>query len=118
VRSLHATFALAAYAAAATLIFAGVIAQVRPSRRLIQLTLITRRVLLTATGGAVGVGLLLLAAGQRPKESLHFLYAAVALAAVPIAARFAAREPRRGGLYHAAAGLVLLGVLYRLTTTG
>jgi hypothetical protein len=118
VRSLHATFALAAYAASAALLLVGVIAQLRPQRVPIQLTLLARRILIAAASGAVVLGLLLLATGSRPKEGLHFLYAALALGVVPVTARLAAREPRRGGLYHALAGLLLLGVLYRLTTTG
>jgi len=115
---LHATFALAAYAAAAALLLSGLFAHFRPLRLPIQLTLIARRFGIPVIAGAAVLGLLLLGTGARPREWLHFLYAAVALAAVPVAARLAALEPRRGGLYHAAAGLLLLGILYRLTTTG
>jgi hypothetical protein len=75
--------------------------------------------LIGSTAVAALAGLVLLALGHRPSEALHFLYAAVALAAVPIA-RYATRD--RGVIqmarFVALAGLVVLVSIVRLFMTG
>jgi uncharacterized MAPEG superfamily protein len=64
-------------------------------------------------------GAVLFASGMRPTDGLHLLYAAVALATVPLARSFTGRS---GGLGTAAlllAAFVVLGaLLFRLITTG
>ena len=64
-------------------------------------------------------GAVLLASGHTPADGLHLLYAAVALAMVPLARSFTGRS---GGLGTAAlllAAFVILGaLLYRLIATG
>ena len=64
-------------------------------------------------------GALLLITGSKPSESLHFLYAAIALAAIPLARSFVGRAGlRRAGPPLLAAVVVLGAVIYRLFTTG
>jgi hypothetical protein len=69
-------------------------------------------------GLALLTGLLSLAGGRGPADPLHFLYAVVALAALPVGRAWQglARGPRPWPL--AIAGIVLLGVLVRLAQTG
>jgi hypothetical protein len=66
----------------------------------------------------VVVGLALLVTGARPADPLHFLYAVLALAALP-AARFwggLRRSPRAGMILLGA--IVLVGLVVRLYQTG
>ena len=64
-------------------------------------------------------GLLLLALGSTPGDGLHFLYAAVAIALLPLARSFLGRSAaRRTSALLAVAFAVLGAVLYRLFTTG
>jgi hypothetical protein len=100
------------------LLLSAIVAEVTRRRGAIHLTLLLRRVAIIAVTAAAVVGLALLASGQRPRAGLHLLYGLLAVAVVPVAAELARRTPRRGGLYHAAAGLLLLGIAFRLTTTG
>lgn len=68
--------------------------------------------------GSAG-GLILLATGARPADGLHLLYAAIALAMVPLARSFTRRPGGRGAAALLLAAFVALGaVLYRLFTTG
>lgn len=68
--------------------------------------------------GSAG-GLILLATGARPADGLHLLYAAIALAVVPLARSFTRRPGGRGAAALLLAAFVALGaVLYRLFTTG
>jgi hypothetical protein len=67
---------------------------------------------------AAASGVLLLLAGFRPGEGLHLLYAAIALAVIPLARSFLGQTSARGAV---ALLLVAFGVLgamtYRLFTT-
>ena len=64
-------------------------------------------------------GTVLLVMGARPAESLHLLYAAVAVAIIPLARSFVGRtNERREGLVLLAGFVVLAAVVYRLFTTG
>ena len=64
-------------------------------------------------------GLVVLATGARPTDGLHLLYAAIALAVVPLARSFSGRGGGRGTAALLLAAFVVLGaVLYRLVTTG
>lgn len=64
-------------------------------------------------------GALLLISGSSPSDSLHLLYAGVAVAVIPLARSFLGRASRRrAGLLFLAAFVVLGAVVYRLFTTG
>jgi hypothetical protein len=73
--------------------------------------------LLVAVTAAGGLGLLV--GGARPRELLHFVYAMVALGALPISTSVSAHsEPRRRGIATAVAALVTLAAIARLFATG
>ena len=64
-------------------------------------------------------GLVLVLAGGRPADGLHFLYAATAIGIIPLTRSFAGRASRRSAsAAMLAAFLVLAVLLYRLFTTG
>ena len=64
-------------------------------------------------------GVPLLLTGARPSEGLHFLYAVVALAVIPLARSFLGRTSARSAAALLLVALVVLGaVTYRLFTTG
>jgi len=75
---------------------------------------------LTSVLLTVLVGLALLITGQRPKEWLHLLYAALAFGLIPFAdnAGQSLRTDRSKGLYRFAGGVVCLLILTRLFVTG
>ncbi|MGH2465596.1 MAG: hypothetical protein ACRDGI_09050 [Candidatus Limnocylindrales bacterium] len=87
---------------------------------------VDRLILLSALGLALTslVGAVLLASGHRPNDSLHLLYAPLALIALPVgyglAHRRPARAPARTGrtAWLLVATLVLLGLELRLFMTG
>jgi hypothetical protein len=73
--------------------------------------------LLVAVTAAGGLGLLV--GGARPHELLHFVYAVVALAALPISTSVSARwEPRLRAMATVIGALVGLAVIVRLFGTG
>lgn len=74
---------------------------------------------LAAALAAAVIGVLLLVTGSRPADPLHFLYAAVALGALPTA-RYLARTgtERRRAAIMAIGCLVMAGVVVRLFMTG
>jgi len=77
------------------------------------------QILLIALVVTVAGGLGLLAGGGRPREILHFVYAIVALGAVPVAAALARRAgPRQRGIASLVGALVALAVVARLFQTG
>lgn len=64
-------------------------------------------------------GAVLLASGMRPTDGLHLLYAAAALAMVPLARSFTGRSGQRATAALLLAAFVVLGALmYRLIATG
>jgi hypothetical protein len=75
--------------------------------------------LVGSTSAALLAGLVLLLLGHRPSEALHFLYAAVALAALPIA-RYAMRNQSASQMARVAAlgGVIVLVSVLRLFMTG
>jgi Na+-transporting NADH:ubiquinone oxidoreductase subunit NqrB len=75
---------------------------------------------LTSVLLTVLVGLALLITGQRPKEWLHLLYAALAFGLIPFAdnAGQSLRTDRGKGLYRFAGGILCLLILTRLFVTG
>jgi hypothetical protein len=71
--------------------------------------------LLITSAGGLG----LLAGGAGPREPLHFLYALIALGALPVAHSFSKQaSPRRRALISLVAALVVLVLLARLFQTG
>lgn len=67
----------------------------------------------------VAGGLGLLAGGARPRELLHFVYAVVAVGAVPVAGSLSRQgDPRRRGIATLVGALVALVVILRLFGTG
>jgi hypothetical protein len=117
-RVLHQSLASVTAAAAFALLVAATVAQLHRSPASISLVLLVRRVAIVAAAMAALTGVVLLVNGRRPREALHLLYGFLAIAAVPLAASLAARNPRRGGLYHLLAGVLLLGLCFRLAGTG
>lgn len=80
---------------------------------------VVRRLVVGAVAVQAGIGAFLYLSGDRPAETLHLLYGAVAVAALPLAAGFASEAPpkaRAGSL--ALAGVVMIGVLVRSLGTG
>lgn len=75
---------------------------------------------LISAGITILAGLALLISGERPKEWLHLLYAALAFGLIPFADNASISIPnnRTRGLYRAVGGLVCLTVLTRLFVTG
>lgn len=64
-------------------------------------------------------GLVRLAAGARPADGLHLLYASVAIASIPLARSFLGRAGGRGPAALLLVAFIVLGaLLYRLFTTG
>ena len=73
--------------------------------------------LLLGLTSAAGLGLLV--GGARPRELLHFVYAVVAIGAMPIAATLTGSwEPRRRAIATLAAALIALVLVLRLFATG
>ena len=70
------------------------------------------------------VGILLLIAGSRPPDPLHYVYGPAALIALPVAIWIGARSASadtfrlRRDLWTAGGGIVLLGIVLRLYATG
>lgn len=64
-------------------------------------------------------GLVMLAGGARPTDGLHLLYAAIAVALIPLARSFMSRSGGRGPAALLLVAFIVLGaLLYRLFTTG
>gem|GEM_PF-2229835 len=118
VNVLHSSLALVTAAAAIALVASGAWAAYRRTSYSIHLVLVIRRVTIIAVVLAAAVGALLFVTGHRPQAGLHLMYGVLALVTVPVAASMAARNPRRGGIYHLFAGVLLLGFWFRLSTTG
>ena len=75
---------------------------------------LTLALVVTAAGG-----LGLLAGGARPREVLHFVYAVIAIGAIPVAGSLASRaDPRRRAIATFVGALVALIVILRLFGTG
>ena len=68
----------------------------------------------------IAAGIALIITGERPKEWLHLLYAALAFGLIPFAdnASTSLRSNRMKGLYRFAGGLVCLLIITRLFVTG
>ena len=75
--------------------------------------------LLVLIGVTIAGGLGLLVGGSRPRETLHFVYAILAFAALPVAATLArGASPRTRGVVSLIGALVALVVVARLFGTG
>lgn len=68
---------------------------------------------------AAASGLILLVVGEAPADGLHLLYAAVAIAIVPLARSFLGQASTRSAAGFLAVAFAVLGALvWRLFTTG
>ena len=73
-------------------------------------------VVLFIVAAIAGLGLMI--SGAQPKEGLHLVYAAIAVAVLPLGRSFVSATDRRSGMAALAAFVVLGFVLYRLFATG
>jgi hypothetical protein len=73
-------------------------------------------VVLLIVSSIAGLGVLI--SGAQPKESLHLVYAAIAIAPLPLARSFIPDTDCRAGIAALAAFAVLAFVLYRIFATG
>ncbi len=64
------------------------------------------------------VGLLIFVTSQGPRDPLHFLYGALAIAGVPVAIVVGARRPRQQAVVMIVASIVILILILRLFQTG
>ncbi|MGI8609393.1 MAG: hypothetical protein ACR2MY_09235 [Candidatus Dormibacteria bacterium] len=115
---IHASLASVTAAAGFALVVSAGWATYRRSASSIRLVLLVRRAAIIAALLAGAAGVLLLVTGHRPHALLHVMYGVFALLTVPFAATLAARNPQRGGVYHLVAGILLLGLAFRLAATG
>ena len=76
------------------------------------------RLAAVAMGLQVALGAVLLGAGKRPGTGLHLVYALAALVAMPSARLMTRRDPGHGRIYQVGGTALLLGVVFRLVTTG
>jgi hypothetical protein len=118
---LHLALAVAAAIVAAAVVVLGIVdaaglVTTPRSRRWLDRAILA---LLLVTAAAAIVGPLVLLVVGPPREWLHLVYAAAALAAAPVArAIAAARGSSRTGAWVAVGGLVTLAALLRLWGTG
>lgn len=78
-----------------------------------------RRAVMTVVVAQVVLGVVIYASGTRPQQPLHLLYGIAVLAPLPFARSFAAEAPPKARAWvDALAGLVLVGVSWRLLATG
>jgi hypothetical protein len=115
---LHVALALAS---ATVLLSTGLEAGVRALRGLppgrLAGWLATAASLMVVITSAGGLGLWI--GGASPRESLHFIYALIALAMVPVSSGLSARASTRArALTVAVASLIALGLIVRLFQTG
>jgi hypothetical protein len=66
----------------------------------------------------VVLGAVLFAIGRRPQTNLHLVYALAALLVMPAARSLAGRRRSRAAFYQLGGTVLLLGIIFRLTTTG
>lgn len=76
------------------------------------------RLATAAIGLQILTGALLLGTGKRPGTVLHLVYALAALLVMPAARLMIRRDPGHGRVYQIGGTALLLGVLFRLATTG
>jgi hypothetical protein len=88
---------------------------VAPAPLVAQLNRVLILVLVVTSAGGLGI----LLAGGGPHEPLHFLYAILAIGALPVADSLARKaSPRRRAVITLIAAIVLLVLIVRLTQTG
>ena|SRR5438552_105706 len=114
---LHLILGLALLALLATILVLALPAALA-GRRPPKLYIPLHRLAAAAVGLQVVLGALLLATGKRPGTMLHLVYALAALSVMP-AVRLMIRHDRgHGRVYQIGGTALLLGVLFRLVTTG
>jgi hypothetical protein len=118
---LHLALAVATAVVAASVVVLGVVSALGVVTAAFGKRLLDRAILalLVVTAAAAIVGPLVLVLVGPPREWLHLVYAAAALAAAPVARAIgAARGSSRVGAWVAVGGLVTLAALLRLWGTG
>ncbi len=84
-----------------------------------RLSTVTSAIATLALMITMGGGLGLFVRGARPRESLHFIYAALALATIPFVDALTSKaSPRMKGLATMSGALVALVLIWRLFSTG
>jgi hypothetical protein len=76
------------------------------------------RVAAGAIVAEVVVGLVLLGLQARPRDNLHLVYGAAALLVMPVARLLVRADRGKARVYQVGGTVLLLGVLFRLVTTG
>jgi hypothetical protein len=116
-QAVHRLLAIAVLVTAAAFTGGAVFAAVRQgSRPWLEWA---RKILMWLVAVQVLSGAVLYGTGHRPAESLHVLYGAASLVAVPFGSYFAAEAPPRPrAVVLAAAGVLTLGVIFRSFVTG
>ena len=66
----------------------------------------------------VALGVVLFISGKRPQTNLHLVYALAAILVLPVARSLAHRRQATAPLYQLGGTVLLLGVIFRLATTG
>jgi hypothetical protein len=115
---LHVTLAVATVVAMAVVACEAAFRAVsaKPPRRFAEAVSVIAVILVGMTAAG---GLAILTRGERPREWLHFVYAAFAFILVPFGDAMTARaSPRRRALARLVTALVALGVVARLFATG
>ena len=84
------------------------------TRRFVRFQALVVAILILASVAGMG----LFVSGAQPNEGLHFVYAAIAVALLPLARSFVPTMDRRSSIAALAAFVVLGFVLYRLFATG
>lgn len=88
----------------------------RPPGRFAMMTSTAAEILVGMTAAG---GLAMLFTGERPDEPLHFVYAVLAFALVPVGDSLTqSAEPRRRAVGRAVAAVIALAVVSRLFATG
>lgn len=117
-RDLHVTLAVASTLVAFVAAVEAAVRAVtrRPPGRMSRAIL---AIVVIALGMTAAGGLALLVRGERPVESLHLVYAALAFILVPLGDSLTAHaEPRRRAAARLLAAVLTLGVIARLLATG
>lgn len=117
VEVIHRVLAYIAVAAAVVGIVWSTVLAIRPATRR-QLFDRFGLIVVGLLAAAALAGIAQLAAGARPREDLHLIYAAIVIGLIPLARSFVQGKTRREAVVLVAAYLALAGVLFRLFTTG
>lgn len=114
---VHLVLGLGLLALVATIVVVGAPAALRPQAPP-DLYLRLHRAAAVLILAEAFLGVVLLAVGKRPHANLHVVYALAAVLVMPAARLLAGRGRSRASIYQLGGTVLLLGVIFRLTTTG